>query len=230
LVDRRRNHRLSAAGDQPGRRNRRQQDEFDRRASSGEGLSGTATKAVSNLDGRQFAIRPGGARGLGDVIGKADDPRLLDGVRIFPLSLWPDDRGYFMEVARLGQGAAEHLGVSPSTVQVSATLSYPGTIKALHYHCRQTDLWSPVAGMFQVCLYDLRVESPTFGRTNTIYLGHLRPWELRIPPGVAHGYKVLSSDPAVLVYITDRLYDPSDEGRLPYNDPDVNYDWDLQHK
>ncbi len=194
-------------------------------------VTGEERKPVAARDGLELAIRRGGTRGLGDVIRSEDDAALLRGVRIARLQLWPDDRGYFLELARLGQALAKEFVPSASAaVQVSATLSYPGTIKALHYHCRQTDLWAPVSGMLQVCLYDLRVGSPTFARTNTLYLGHLRPWELLIPPGVAHGYKVLGSDPALLVYVTNRFYDPEDEGRLPHNDPDINYDWEFQHR
>ena len=51
-----------------------------------------------------------------------------------------------------------------------------------------------------------------------------------IPPGVAHGYKVIGGDEALLVYLTDRFYNPKDEGRIPYNDPGINYDWETQHK
>jgi len=51
-----------------------------------------------------------------------------------------------------------------------------------------------------------------------------------IPPGVAHGYKVIGNDPAVLVYVTSRFYNAADEGRIPYNDPGINYDWTVQHK
>jgi dTDP-4-dehydrorhamnose 3,5-epimerase len=47
---------------------------------------------------------------------------------------------------------------------------------------------------------------------------------------VAHGYKVIGGEPGVLVYLTNRLYDPADEGRIPYNDPAIAYDWELQHK
>ena len=61
-------------------------------------------------------------------------------------------------------------------------------------------------------------------------IGALRPWKLRIPPGVAHGYKVLGTEPALLVYLTNCFYDPADEGRIPYDHPDINYDWELQHK
>jgi dTDP-4-dehydrorhamnose 3,5-epimerase len=81
-----------------------------------------------------------------------------------------------------------------------------------------------------VALVDLRPESATFGRKNTLYVGMLRPWQILIPPGVGHGYKVVGTGPALLVYLTDRFYDPSDEGRIAYNDPGIAYDWELQHK
>ncbi len=85
-------------------------------------------------------------------------------------------------------------------------------------------------GLLQVVLVDLRLGSPTFGARNTMYVGALRPWQVLIPPGVAHGYKVIGRDEALLVYLTDRFYNPKDEGRIPYNDPGINYDWETQYK
>ena len=61
-------------------------------------------------------------------------------------------------------------------------------------------------------------------------MGALRPWQILIPPGVGHGYKVISHEPALLVYVTNRTYNPDDEGRIAYNDTGINYDWELQHK
>ena len=84
--------------------------------------------------------------------------------------------------------------------------------------------------MFQVALVDLRPDSPAFGRRNTLYAGALRPWQILIPPGVAHGYKVISQEPAMLVYVTDHTYNPADEGRIPHDEPGIHYDWNLQHK
>ena len=88
----------------------------------------------------------------------------------------------------------------------------------------------PVAGLLQVALVDLRAGSATFSARNTLFTGALRPWQILIPPGVAHGYKVVGTEPALLVYLTDRFYDPADEGRIPYNDPHIQYDWETQHK
>ena len=166
--------------------------------------------------------------GIGQVIRTADSADLIDGVLLRPYDLWPDDRGYFLEVARMGQGLAASFPAE--STQVSTALSYPGIIKAFHYHLHQTDLWVPAAGMFQVTLVDLRPESRTFGRKNTMYVGALKPWQLLIPPGVGHGYKVIGEQLAILVYVTNRLYNPKDEGRIPHDEPSIAYDWELQHK
>ncbi len=167
-------------------------------------------------------------KGIGKLIVAPDSRDLIDGVAIHPYPVWPDDRGYFLEVARVGQGFTQHF--PQETTQVSAALSYPGTIKAFHFHRRQTDCWVPVEGMLQVALVDLRPRSVTFGIRNTLYVGALRRWQLLIPPGIGHGYKVIGTAPALLIYLTDCFYDPQDEGRIPHDDPKIHYDWEIQHK
>jgi len=187
--------------------------------------------ALGTRNGIEMAIARRTARTLGKVIVRPDSPDLIEGVRIEPLRVYPDDRGFFTELARLGKGLASSMMPDGTrNIQVSLTLTYPGTIKAIHYHSEQTDLWAPVSGMVQVFLYDLRRRSPSFGAINTIYAGRFQPWEILIPPGVAHGYKALGVEPIQLVYFTDRHYNPADELRLPYDHPDIAYDWETQHK
>ena len=171
---------------------------------------------------------PENSKGIGTIIASPDAAGLIAGVRVEPLPLHPDDRGYFLEVQRMGRGLAA--AFPAATTQVSAAVNFPGTIKAFHYHLHQTDCWTPVKGMFQVALADLRLGSPTFGARNTVYAGNLRPWQVLIPPGVAHGYKVIGREDSLLVYLTDRFYNPQDEGRISWNDPGINYDWETQHK
>ena len=170
----------------------------------------------------------GQPKGIGSLIQSPDSKDLIDGVQIEPIKVFPDDRGYFLEVLRMDQKLMQ--GLPTATTQISAALSYPGTIKAFHFHRHQTDVWTVASGMLQVALVDLRKPSPTYGRRNTLYVGDLRCWQIRIPPGVGHGYKVIGNGPAVLVYATDRFYNPADEGRIPYNDPHIHYDWEFQYK
>jgi dTDP-4-dehydrorhamnose 3,5-epimerase len=187
-----------------------------------------AAVALGKTDSGMELTIPRVEAGIGKVILSATSSDLIAGVQVTPFPLWPDDRGYFLEVARLGQGLVA--GFPAESSQVSAALNYPGIIKAFHFHKFQTDFWVAVAGLLQVALVDLRTDSATFGLKNTMYVGTLRPWQLLIPPGVAHGYKVIGEQPSVLVYITNRTYDPKDEGRIAYNDPLIAYDWELQHK
>jgi dTDP-4-dehydrorhamnose 3,5-epimerase len=186
---------------------------------------------LGTRNGIEMAIARRSEKTLGRIIAKPNSPDLIAGVEIEPLQVFPDDRGFFTELARLGKGlAAKMVPDDIRKIQISLTLTYPGTIKAIHYHSEQTDLWAPVSGMVQVFLCDLRRHSKTFGAINTIFAGRFQPWEILIPPGVGHGYKALGIEPIQLVYFTDRHYNPADELRLPYNHPDIAYDWETQHK
>ena len=186
---------------------------------------------LGTRNGVELAIARRTEKTLGKIIAKPNSPELIEGVLVEPLQVYPDDRGFFCELARLGKGLAfEMVPDDQRKIQVSLTLTYPGTIKAIHYHSEQTDLWVPVSGMVQVFLYDLRRKSSTFGVINTIFVGRFQPWEILIPPGVAHGYKALGVEPIQLVYLTDRHYNPADELRLPYNHSDIAYDWETQYK
>jgi dTDP-4-dehydrorhamnose 3,5-epimerase len=167
-------------------------------------------------------------KGIGKLILAPDSKDLIAGVHILPYPVFPDDRGYFLEIARIGHGLPA--AFPRETTQISAALSYPGTIKAFHYHLHQTDCWVPLDGMLQIVLVDLRPDSATFGLRNTIYVGAHRRWQVLVPPGIGHGYKVIGTSPAMLVYLTDRFYNPQDEGRIAYDHPQIQYDWETQHK
>ena len=98
-------------------------------------------------------------------------------------------------------------------------------IKAWHIHKFQTDWWYVASGVLRVALYDNRPDSPTYKEIVEIFMGDGHPATvLRVPTGVAHGCKCMSES-ANLLYVTSSLYNPSDEGRIPFDDPDIAYDW-----
>lgn len=129
--------------------------------------------------------------------------------------------GILMEVLRADEGLLGRFG------QSTVTVTYSGTIKGFHWHERQEDLWFAATGRVAIVLHDLRSESPTFGQTEVLYAGQDDYKLIVIPPGVAHGYKVISAEPVLLFYHTNETYDPKnpDEQRLPWNDPKINFDW-----
>lgn len=185
------------------------------------------TRLIGERAGLRLVLPQRQESGIGDLITDPQSPRLIAGVEIEHMVQWPDDRGYFAELFRFGAPGIgrDYLPDEGVQIQVSFTVSYPEVIKAIHYHFEQTDLWAPLAGMFQVFLCDLRAESKTWGYLNTLFIGSRRQWKVRIPPGVAHGYKVVGTESAHLLYATNHLYDPNDEGRIAFDNPDLNYDW-----
>ena len=149
---------------------------------------------------------------------------MIKDVQCKPLNVLADDRGYFMEVLRQDDPFFTRFG------QSNYSITYPGVIKAWHWHRRQDDLWFVVSGMAQVGLHDMREDSPTHGETDLHYLGEHSRSLLFIPHGVAHGYRVLGSQPVGLLYYTTHTYDPSDELRLPWNDPSIGFDWTTHNR
>jgi dTDP-4-dehydrorhamnose 3,5-epimerase len=145
---------------------------------------------------------------------------MIDGIEIKDLVTRPDDRGFFREIIRITDDFfADGFG------QWSHSMMFNGVIKAWHYHHLQTDWWYVVSGVLRVGLHDLRPDSPTHKQTMDFLMGDFQtPSVIKIPPGVAHGCKVVQG-PVNLFYITSRVYDPQDEIRIPFDDREIGFDW-----
>ena len=145
---------------------------------------------------------------------------MIDGVDIKKLVTHTDERGFFREIIRVTDDFfAEGFG------QWSTSRMYQGVIKAWHVHQKQVDWWYVAGGVLKVCLYDTRPDSSTHKELAELLMGDNQAAQiLRIPPGVAHGCKCISG-PADLFYITSKVYDPDDEGRIPFDDSEINFDW-----
>jgi dTDP-4-dehydrorhamnose 3,5-epimerase len=96
-----------------------------------------------------------------------------------------------------------------------------------HVHQQQTDRFYCVSGQIVVAIADARAGSATYGRIMLVELTADRdaPASLlvTIPPGTLHGFVVTSSQPASLLNFPNRLYDPSDEGRLPFTEAGITF-------
>jgi dTDP-4-dehydrorhamnose 3,5-epimerase len=151
---------------------------------------------------------------------------MIDGVKVTPLKVIPDERGRLMEMFRSDEPDFEKFG------QVYLTSAYPGVVKAWHYHKKQTDHFVCVQGMMKVVLYDPRDGSPTRGQVNEFFLGMWNPVRLRIPPGVYHGFKCISTAEAVIINTPTEPYNrrEPDEYRLPAHTAEIPYDWSREDK
>src|SRR5918996_4870742 len=148
-------------------------------------------------------------------------PPLIHGVKTKLLRVIPDERGYLMEILRADDA---ELFTKFGQVYVSAT--YPGVVKAWHYHKTQVDNFVCVAGMVKLVLVDTRPESPTNGAINEFFLGTQNPMLVQVPNLVYHGWKSISTEMALVVNLPTEPYryaDP-DEYRLAPHET-LPYDW-----
>jgi dTDP-4-dehydrorhamnose 3,5-epimerase len=145
----------------------------------------------------------------------------IDGVRTRSLKVIPDERGYLMEILRVDD---PEFFLRFGQVYVSAT--YPGVVKAWHYHERQIDNFACVAGMVKLVLIDTRPGSPTKDAVNEFFLGSQNPMLVQVPNLVYHGWKCISTDMALVVNVPTDPYEYAqpDEYRLEPHDT-LPYDW-----
>ncbi|MBI4801977.1 MAG: dTDP-4-dehydrorhamnose 3,5-epimerase family protein [Elusimicrobia bacterium] len=146
---------------------------------------------------------------------------MIEGVKIIDLATHSDERGFFRELMRAGDGS-----FPADFGQLSHSLVRPGVVKAWHFHKKQIQWNYAACGLLKVALYDTRPHSPTFGKTMEFLAGDDQPARVyAFPPGVAHGYKCLAG-PAHIFYVTSGVYDPEgDEGRIRSDDPSIGYEW-----
>lgn len=150
----------------------------------------------------------------------------MDGVNLKKLDFYSDDRGCFGEVLKLNDSLLEEIQ------QVNLTKSYPGVIKAFHIHKKQNEAWFVIKGNIQAVLHDLRKDSETYKQTKVFYMGETNMALLTIPAGVAHGYRVLGTEPVTLLYMMTNEYDKDnpDEGRISPYDESIGFDWTTKNR
>ena len=154
-------------------------------------------------------------------------PCAIDDVLLIEPKVFGDTRGFFYE--SFNQRAFNHAtGLTLSFVQDNHSKSAKGVLRGLHYqlHQPQGKLVRVVAGeVFDVAV-DVRRNSPTFGKWVGEILSADNMRQLWVPPGLAHGFLVLS-DTAEFLYKTTDYYAPEFERCIAWNDPDLAIDWPL---
>jgi len=155
------------------------------------------------------------------LIVRSSGSSLIEGVGVRRATVVCDERGRLGEILRADDPWFEKFG------QVYFTTTYPGVVKAWHFHKKQTDHFYVIKGTIKVALYDSRPQSPTQGVVNELYLGEHCPGLVRIPPGVQHGWMAVGQSEAYIVNLVSETYNHADpdEFRTPAHDNAIPYDW-----
>lgn len=148
-------------------------------------------------------------------------------VLILEPKIFGDGRGFFFEsynekVFREATGVVAHF------VQDNHSRSVRGVLRGLHYQIDQPQgklVRCTQGEVFDVAV-DIRRDSPTFGKWFGAILSEENKRQMWIPPGLAHGFLVLSES-ADFLYKTTEYYAPQHERAILWNDPDLAIAWPL---
>jgi dTDP-4-dehydrorhamnose 3,5-epimerase len=150
----------------------------------------------------------------------------LEGALVLEPRVFGDERGFFLE--SYNETTMEEIGIHERFVQDNHSYSARNVIRGLHYQIQraQGKLVRVVLGEILDVIVDLRRRSATFGKWEAVRLSGENKRMLWIPPGFAHGFRVVSDGAHVLYKATD-FYFPEFERTLLWSDPELNIAWQL---
>ncbi len=154
-------------------------------------------------------------------------PTAIADVLLMEPRAFGDARGFFYESFN-ARGFAAATGLEMTFVQDNHSKSARGVLRGLHYQVQkpQGKLVRVVVGeVFDVAV-DIRPQSPTYGQWVGEILSASNQRQLWVPPGLAHGFLVLSES-AEFLYKTTDYYAPEFERCIAWDDPDLQINWPL---
>jgi dTDP-4-dehydrorhamnose 3,5-epimerase-like enzyme len=162
------------------------------------------------------------------LVTSAEDRSRIEGAVLHGLTTHRDPRGTLTELLRADWPGV--FGAEMPFAQVYTSTTGPGVARDVdrwHLHRHQTDRFYCLRGRIVVAIADAREGSPTAGGLMLVELAAAEdapaPVLVTIPPGTLHGFVVTSPEPATLLNFPNRLYDPDDEGRVPFAEAGVTF-------
>jgi len=150
----------------------------------------------------------------------------IPGLLILEPRVFGDERGFFLE--SYNEKTMAEIGIRDRFVQDNHSYSARNVLRGLHYQMQhpQGKLVRVITGEILDVAVDVRRSSPAFGKWEAVTLSGENKRILWLPPGFAHGFRVVSETAHVMYKATD-FYTPQSERSILWNDPDLKIDWKL---
>lgn len=154
------------------------------------------------------------------------EPTSIPEVLLVRPRLFPDDRGWFTEVAQTAAFAALGGGLPTAFVQVNQSRSTRGVVRGLHFQWDppQGKLMRVVTGRALMVAVDIRPGSPTLAAHVAVEASADEPLLFWAPASFARGFCALS-EVAEIEYFCTAGYNPAAESGIRFDDPDVGIAW-----
>lgn len=152
-------------------------------------------------------------------------PLLLKDALIIRPKEFKDHRGVFLKLYT--SGVLSSSGVKFNIAEDYLTRSGKGVLRGLHFQTgshSQAKLITCMSGKIFDVMVDLRKNSRTFGRWQSIVLSAEKPETLYIPRGFAHGNLTLEAN-TLVSYKADNPYSAAHESGILWSDRDLSIPW-----
>ena len=162
--------------------------------------------------------------------------KLIEGTIVRPLKVNSDESGILVETLKTNWTDVY------SEVMPFAQQYYSVTNSGIardenqwHFHPGgQQDRFIVISGEIVAAIADNEENSPTKGLLNLYHMkSRENPYLLVVPKRAYHIFMVVSRDPATLLNFPTRLYDPKEEGRIPFENDQLKtssgkvFSWNL---
>ncbi|MEI7663960.1 MAG: dTDP-4-dehydrorhamnose 3,5-epimerase [Bacteroidota bacterium] len=151
----------------------------------------------------------------------------LEGLLIIKPDVFDDERGYFFESYNFEK--FKQAGVDLNFLQDNESMSKKGVLRGLHFQAppfAQGKLVRVIRGSVLDVAVDIRRDSPTYGKWESVVLSGKNKWMYWVPAGFAHGFATLEDD-TIFFYKCTNVYNKASEGSICWNDPDLNINWEI---
>lgn len=149
---------------------------------------------------------------------------MINGVIIKSLQKISDERGCIMHMLKAGDPEFKQFG------EIYFSTIYPGIIKGWHNHEIMTLNYAVVKGNIKLVLCDKRIDSPTKGEIQEIFLGDKNFCLVTVPPGVWNGFKGVGVEEAIVANCATHPHDPSELKRMDPFTKEIPYIWETKYE
>ena len=148
----------------------------------------------------------------------------VDGVQLINSKMNLDNRGNFFEL--YNKKDFNQFDINDNFIQDNISYSPKNVLRGLHYQVvePQSQLLTLITGIIFDVIIDLRKNSNTFLKWESFVLNSEINNQVYMPPGIAHGYLVLSES-AIIHYKVNKFYNRLNEGGIIWNDKFLDINW-----
>lgn len=149
---------------------------------------------------------------------------MIDGVILTPLRQIFDERGKVMHMLREDSPVFSRFG------EIYFSCTHPGVVKAWHLHKEMTLNYAVIYGEIKFVLFDDRTDSPTRGEIQEFFISPENYMLVTVPPMIWNGFKGVGLQTAIVANCATLPHAPEELERRSPDDPNIPYNWALEHR